>query len=247
MPLKYPLSFKHPRTSTGCFIFKTYPVTKDTSTPHLDYMWTSVSSWMGGNVSASRPQASLCPTRTCFLIGWGADQSHLSTCCLDTSGVVAKHRSTTFTSWTIFLKVRIWKIVLPYRSAEAGPGNTCSFSVNIITPAPEPWQFPRLMPAPQFRGWSPSNPNKSFAQNLLNIFTQRPRSSHHWVLQIITNKQLQLHEHLKHIKNVVSWLGYIFISYCYTSYVPINHLPDSKGTVNSSVCQSGCLLTSVMV
>lgn len=131
MPLKDPLSFKHPRTSTARFIFKAYPVTKDTSTPRLDYTWTSVSSWMGGggNVSLSRPQASLCPTHTCFLMGWGADQSHLSTCCQETGGVVAKHRSTTFTSWTIFLKVRIWKIVLPQRSAEAGPGNTCSFRV----------------------------------------------------------------------------------------------------------------------
>lgn len=144
MPLKYPLSFKRPRTSTACFIFKAYPVTKDTSTPHLDYMWTGVSSWMEGNVSLSCPQASLCSTCTCFLIGSGGDQSHLSTCCQDTSGVVAKHRSTTFTSWTIFLKVRIWKIILPHRSAEAGPRNTCSFSVKYHHPAPEPVQFPAL-------------------------------------------------------------------------------------------------------
>lgn len=44
MPLKYPLSFKRPSTSTACFIFKAYPVTKDTLTPHLDYMW------MGGSI-----------------------------------------------------------------------------------------------------------------------------------------------------------------------------------------------------
>lgn len=148
MPLKYPLSFKCPSTSTACFIFKAYPVTKDTSTPHLDYMWTGVCSWMEGNVSVSCPQASLCSTHTCFLIGWGADQSHLSTCCQDTSRLVAKHQSTTFTSWTIFLKVRIWKIVLPHGSAEAGPGNTCSLSVKYHHPPPshESRQFPHLMP-----------------------------------------------------------------------------------------------------
>lgn len=138
MSLKYPLSFKRPSTSTACFIFKAYPVTKDTSTPHLDYMWTGVCSWMEGNVSVSSPQASLCSTHTCFLIGWGADQSHLSTCCQDTSRLVAKHQSTTFTSWTIFLKVRIWKIVLPHGSAEAGPGNTCSLSVKYHHPHPPP-------------------------------------------------------------------------------------------------------------
>lgn len=161
MPLKDPLSFKHPRTSTACFIFKAYPVTKDTSTPRLDYMWTGVSSWMGGNVSLSRPQASLCPTRTCFLMGWGADQSHLSTCCQDTSGVVAKHRSTTFTSCTIFLKVRIWKIVLPHRSAEAGPGNTCSSSVKYHHPGLGVQTTSSFNARSQLRGWSPSNPNKS--------------------------------------------------------------------------------------
>lgn len=47
MPPKDPLSFMQPRTSTACFIFKAYPVTKDTSVLHLDYMWTSVSSCMG--------------------------------------------------------------------------------------------------------------------------------------------------------------------------------------------------------
>lgn len=85
MPPKDPLSFMQPRTSTACFIFKAYPVTKDTSVLHLDYMWTSVSSCMGGggvNVSLSCPQASLCPT--CFLMAWGADKSHLSACCRDT-------------------------------------------------------------------------------------------------------------------------------------------------------------------
>lgn len=135
MPLKYPLSFKRPRTSTACFIFKMYPVTKDTLTPHLDYMWT------GGSI--------IMFYHTCFLIGWGPDQSHLSTCCQDTGGVVAKHRSTTFTSWAIFLKVRVWKcIILPYRSAEAGPGSTCSSSVKYHHPAaPEDGQFPHLIPA----------------------------------------------------------------------------------------------------
>lgn len=48
MPPKDPLSFTQPRTSTACFIFKAYPVTKDTSVPRLDYMWTSVSSCMEG-------------------------------------------------------------------------------------------------------------------------------------------------------------------------------------------------------
>ncbi len=163
MPLKDPLSFKHPRTSTACFIFKAYPVTKDTSTPRLDYMWTSVSSWMGGNVSLSCPQASFCPTRTCFLMGRGADQSHLSTCCQATGGVVAKHQSTTFTSWTIFLKVRIWKIVLPQRSAEAGPGNTCSFSVKYHHPDSWVRTISSLNASSQLRRWSPSNPNKSHA------------------------------------------------------------------------------------
>lgn len=51
MPLKDPLSFTQPRTSTACFIFKAYPVTKDTSVLHLDYMWTSVSSCMEGGVT----------------------------------------------------------------------------------------------------------------------------------------------------------------------------------------------------
>lgn len=85
MPPKDPLSFMQPRTSTACFIFKAYPVTKDTSVLHLDYMWTSVSSCVGVegvNVSLSCPQASLCPT--CFLMAWGADKSHLSACCQDT-------------------------------------------------------------------------------------------------------------------------------------------------------------------
>lgn len=146
MPLKYPLSFKHPRTSTACFIFKAYPVTKDTSTPRLDYMWTSVGWWGGGNVSLSRPQASLCSTHTCFLMGSGADQSHLSTCCQETRGVVAKHRSITFTSWTIFLKVRIWKIVLPRRSAEAGQRAHLLFLGKISSPCSESRWFPALMP-----------------------------------------------------------------------------------------------------
>lgn len=51
MPPKDPLSFMQPRTSTACFIFKAYPVTKDTSVLHLDYMWTSVSSCMGGRLT----------------------------------------------------------------------------------------------------------------------------------------------------------------------------------------------------
>lgn len=48
--------------------------------------------------------------------------------------VDAKHRSKTFTSWTIFLKVSVRKIVLPHRSAEAGPGNTCSVRVKCPHP-----------------------------------------------------------------------------------------------------------------
>lgn len=161
MPLKDPLSFKRPRTWTACVIFKTYPVTKDTSTPHLDYMWTGVSSWMGGNVSLSCPQASLCPTPTCFLMGWGADQSHLSSCCWETGRVVAKHRATTFTSWTIFLKVRIWKIMLPHRSAEAGPWNTCSFSVKYHRLGLRARTISPSDANSQLRGWSPPNPDKS--------------------------------------------------------------------------------------
>ena len=51
MPLKDPLSFTQPRTSTACFIFKAYPVTKDTLVLHLDYMWTSVSSCMEGGLT----------------------------------------------------------------------------------------------------------------------------------------------------------------------------------------------------
>lgn len=165
MPLKYPLSFKRPRTSTACFIFKVYPVTKDTSAPCLDYMWTGVSSWMQGNVSLSCPQASLCSTHTCFLIGWGADQSHLSTCCQDTGSVVAKHRSTTFTSWTIFLKVRIWKIVLPHRSAEAGPRNTCSFSVKYHPPCSRVRTISSFNACSQRRRQSPANSRNSSARN----------------------------------------------------------------------------------
>lgn len=115
MPPKDPLSFTQPRTSTACFIFKAYPVTKDTSVPRLDYMWTSVSScmegvWGGeGNVwgrAAPPLQASLCPT--CFLMASGGRQIALVSLLPGyRGGVDAKHRSTTFTSWTIFLKVRI--------------------------------------------------------------------------------------------------------------------------------------------
>lgn len=128
-PLKYLRAFKHPTISTACFIFKAYPVTKDTSIRLLDYMGTGVSSWMEDTVSLGCLWTSLYAIPTHTLIGWGADQSPLSLCCLDTLTVVAKHQSTTFTSWTIFLKVRIWKIVLPQRSAEAGPCSTCCNSV----------------------------------------------------------------------------------------------------------------------
>ena len=103
-------------------------------------------------------QISLCSSHTCFLIGWGADQSHLSSCYQDTGGVVAKHRSTTFTSWTIFLKVRIWKIVLPHRSAEAGPRNTCSFSVKYHHPRSWVRTISSFNACSQLRWWSPSNP-----------------------------------------------------------------------------------------
>lgn len=166
MPLKYPLSFKRPGTSTACFIFKMYPVTKNTSTPRLDYMWTGVSSWMEGNVSLSCPQASLWSTHTGVSIGRGADQSHLSTCCRDTGGVGAKHRSTTFTSWTIFLKVRIWKIGLLHRSAEAGPGNTCSFSVKYHHPCSRVRTISSSNARPSQR-WPPSNRNKSSANRIM--------------------------------------------------------------------------------
>lgn len=131
MPLKYPLSFKCPRTSTACFIFEVYQVTKTLQPPSW-VPWTEV------NVSLSCPLASLYSTHTCSLIGRGADQSHLSSCCRDTGGVVAKHRSTTSTSWTIFLKVGIWKIELPHRSAAAGRRDTCSFRGKHPRPAAEP-------------------------------------------------------------------------------------------------------------
>lgn len=54
IPLKDPLSFKQPRTSRAAFIFKAYPVTKDTSAPRLHYMWSGC--------KLADVSASLCPS-----------------------------------------------------------------------------------------------------------------------------------------------------------------------------------------
>lgn len=74
--------------------------------------------------------ATLCTTQTFILMVWRENQSHLSLSCLDTNLLVAKHQAISFTSWAIFLKVRISKIGLPHRSAEPEtPAQMCTRAV----------------------------------------------------------------------------------------------------------------------
>lgn len=134
--------------------------------------------------------ATSCTTHTFILMVWRGNQSHLSLSCLDTNLMVAKHQAISFTSWAIFLKVRISKIGLPHRSAEPEtPAQMCTRAVKRDLFLHDP-----LLQQPIGYTWTLSAVR---GRRLFYILKKKKEYDQWWYNTIFVNQNFKLDNHLK--------------------------------------------------